>query len=111
VDDVELAARAYVAGCPLVVSVRTMQRLAGLMGVNRLVYTDRYFSYQLLDAWTESFAYVGTRRPAAGPAPGWSGADGSLEIVLAHDEPAAPDGAAVNWLPVPAGPFVLMLRL
>jgi hypothetical protein len=115
VDDVELAAQAYVAGYPLVVSVRTMQRLAGLMGVNRLVWqdrlagprsrvivapnrdtlysvavldlrsepmalrlpevTDRYFSYQLLDAWTESFAYVGTpddRRPdrhLGGPGP------------------------------------------
>jgi hypothetical protein len=41
VDDVELAAQAYVAGYPLVVSVRTMQRLAGLMGVNRLVWQDR----------------------------------------------------------------------
>lgn len=73
-DDVELAAQAYVAGHPLVVSVRTMQRLAGLMGVNRLVYTDRYFSYQLLEAWTESFAYVGTpdhRRPD--PHPGGPG--------------------------------------
>ena len=40
---------------------------------------DRYFSYQLLDAWTESFAYVGTRthggragRWAVVP-PGWEG--------------------------------------
>jgi hypothetical protein len=40
---------------------------------------DRYFSYQLLDAWTESFAYVGTRthRGRAGRwvvvPPGWEG--------------------------------------
>ena len=40
------------------------------------------------------------------------GDDGSLEIVLSHDEPAAiADGRAVNWLPVPEGRFVLMLRL
>ena len=34
--------------------------------------------------------------------------DGSLTITLAHDEPA---GGGANWLPVPDGPFVLMLRL
>ncbi|MGH9262518.1 MAG: DUF1214 domain-containing protein, partial [Acidimicrobiales bacterium] len=41
------------------------------------------------------------------------GDDGSLEIVLSHDEPtpASSGGAPVNWLPVPAGEFVLMLRL
>ena len=40
------------------------------------------------------------------------GDDGSLEIVLSHDEPAAGAGdQSVNWLPVPEGPFVLMLRL
>ncbi len=36
-----------------------------------------------------------------------AGPDGSVEIVLAHEEPAD----ARNWLPVPAGPFVLMVRL
>ena len=36
-----------------------------------------------------------------------AGPDGSVEIVLAHEQPAD----ARNWLPVPAGPFVLMLRL
>jgi hypothetical protein len=41
--------------------------------------TDRYFSYQLLDAWTESFAYIGTRTTGgragrwALVAPGWQG--------------------------------------
>lgn len=40
------------------------------------------------------------------------GADGSLEIVLSHDEPPAAAGDhPVNWLPVPEGRFVLMLRL
>jgi hypothetical protein len=117
--DVELATRTYVAGYPLVVSVRTLQRLGGLVGVNRLFWqndlagpqsrtivapnrdtlysiavldlraepmvltlpdvTDRYFTYQFLDAWTESFAYVGTRatRGRAGTwvitPPGWDG--------------------------------------
>lgn len=35
-------------------------------------------------------------------------ADGSVTIVLAHEDPGDPDA---NWLPVPDGPFVLMLRL
>lgn len=40
------------------------------------------------------------------------GDDGSLEIVLSHDEPPALAGdRPVNWLPVPEGRFVLMLRL
>jgi Protein of unknown function (DUF1254) len=117
--DVELATRTYVAGYPPVVSVRTLQRLGGLVGVNRLFWqndlagpqsrtivapnrdtvysiavldlraepmvltlpevTDRYFTYQFLGAWTESFAYVGTRatRGRAGTwvinPPGWDG--------------------------------------
>jgi hypothetical protein len=73
--------------------------------------TDRYFSTSSSTPGPSRSPTSAPGRPAAGPAPGWSGPDGSLEIVLAHDEPAAPDGAAVNWLPVPAGPFVLMLRL
>ncbi len=36
--------------------------------------------------------------------------DGSLTIVLQHDEPADPRGRA-NWLPTPAGPFRPILRL
>lgn len=115
----ELAAEVYVAGSPLVVSVRTFQRLGGLVGVNRLFWqtalsgpesrivvapnrdtlysiavldlraepmaltlpavTDRYYTYQLLDAWTESFAYVGTRATGGRAGtwvvtpPGWEG--------------------------------------
>jgi hypothetical protein len=34
--------------------------------------------------------------------------DGSLTLTLAHDEPAS---GVDGWLPVPDGPFVLMLRL
>ena len=34
--------------------------------------------------------------------------DGSIEILLQHDEPA--EGAS-NWIPIPAGPFHLILRL
>jgi hypothetical protein len=115
----DLAAEAYVAGSPLVVSVRTLQRLGGLVGVNRLFWqnalsgpenrivvapnrdtlysiavldlrsepmaltlpavTDRYYTYQLLDAWTESFAYIGTRATGGRAGtwvitpPGWDG--------------------------------------
>ena len=118
-SDVDRVAEAYVAGYPLVVSVRTFQRLGGLVGVNRLFWqtalsgpenrfvvapnrdtlysiavldlrsepmvltlpevTDRYFTYQLLDAWTDSFAYVGTRATGGRAGswvvtpPGWEG--------------------------------------
>lgn len=34
-------------------------------------------------------------------------ADGSLTIVISHEPPADP----TNWLPAPAGPFYLMLRM
>jgi hypothetical protein len=117
--DAELAAEAYVAGYPLVVTTRTLQHFAGLLGVNRLAWqpalagpasravvapnrdtlyslavldlrsepvaltlpaiTDRYYTYQLLDAWSESFAYLGTRATGgrAGTwvitGPGWEG--------------------------------------
>jgi len=114
-----LASDAYVWGSPLVVSMRTVQTFARLIGVNRLypqqqltdpqtrlivapnvdtLYSvavldlrdgpvvlsvpeihDRYYTYQFLDMYTESFAYVGTRATGgvAGSwviaAPGWSG--------------------------------------
>lgn len=38
------------------------------------------------------------------------GPDGSLTIHIQHDEPTTPEGRA-NWLPAPAGPFYLVLRL
>ena len=118
-DDLELATTAYVAGYPLVVTARTLQRLGGLIGVNQLFWqttlsgpesrvivapnrdtlysiavldlragpmvltlpevTDRYYTYQLLDAWTDSFAYVGTRATGGRAGswvvapPGWDG--------------------------------------
>jgi hypothetical protein len=34
--------------------------------------------------------------------------DGSIDILIQHVAP--PAGAAANWLPVPAGPFVLVMR-
>ena len=105
---------------PLVVSMRTAQTFARLIGVNHLfnqaklsapgtglvvapnvdtLYSiavidlrsgpavltvpaihDRYYTYQFLDMYTESFAYVGTRATAGAAGswvvtpPGWSGA-------------------------------------
>lgn len=38
------------------------------------------------------------------------GADGSLTIPLQHEAPADP-GARANWLPAPAGPFYVIMRL
>jgi hypothetical protein len=124
----ELATQAYVAGYPLVVSMRTMQRLGGLIGVNTMFWqnqvgagnrgvivapnrdtiyslavldlrsepmaitlpevTDRYYTYQFLDAWTETFDYVGTRATGGRAGtwvvtpPGWEGElpDGAEQI-------------------------------
>ncbi|HEU4657498.1 MAG TPA: DUF1254 domain-containing protein [Capillimicrobium sp.] len=46
---------------------------------------------------------IGDRTPGLRHAP-----DGALEIVVSHDEPAS---GTSNWLPAPAGPFRLMLRM
>ena len=46
---------------------------------------------------------IGDRTPGLA-----SGDDGAVTILLQHDEPA--EGTS-NWLPVPAGPFHLMMRL
>lgn len=132
-SDEELAAEAYVAGFPLVVSTRTMQRLGGLLGTNSLFWqtalsgpdsrvivapnrdtlysiaiidlrgepqvltlpevTDRYFTYQLLSPWTESFAYIGTR--ATG------GRAGSWAIVPPGWDGEVPDGVEVVESPTP----------
>jgi hypothetical protein len=113
-------ARAYVWGYPLVVTRRTLQTFAGLIGVNQLYnqtspstastrlvvspnvdtlysvavldlrsepvvltvpdVTDRYWTYQFIDAWTNSFSYIGTRATAGKGGtfvitpPGWTGA-------------------------------------
>jgi hypothetical protein len=122
----ELTAEAYVAGYPLVVTTRTLQRLGGLLGVNQLVWQstlsgpasrvivapnrdtlysiavldlrsepmvltvpaidDRYYAYQLLDAWTESFDYIGTRAT--------DGQAGSYAITPPGWEGELPDGVA-----------------
>lgn len=126
-SDQELATEAYVAGYPMVVSIRTMQRLGGLLGTNSLFWqtalsgpesrfivapnrdtlysiavldlrggplvltlpevTDRYYTYQLLSPWTDSFAYIGTR--ATG------GRAGSWVIAPPGWEGEAPEGAEV----------------
>ena len=39
-----------------------------------------------------------------------NGDDGSLTIVMQHDEPSDPDERA-NWLPAPAAPFRPLLRM
>jgi hypothetical protein len=113
-------ADAFVWGYPLVVTQRTLQTFASVIGVNtlfnqtalsnastRLVVspntdtlysvavvdlrsepmvltvpdvTDRYWTYQFLDAFTTSFHYIGTRTTAGNggqfviTAPGWKGA-------------------------------------
>lgn len=126
-SDEELATEAYVAGYPMVVSIRTMQRLGGLLGTNSLFWqtalsgpesrvivapnrdtlysiaildlrseplvltlpevTDRYYTYQLLSPWTDSFAYIGTR--ATG------GRAGSWVIAPPGWDGEAPEGAEV----------------
>ena len=124
-----LASDAYVWGYPLVVTHRTFQTFAGLIGENNLynqtqlsdvmtphivvspnqdtLYSiavvdlrsepmvltvpdveDRYWTYQFLDAWTNSFFYLGTRATNGKGGtfvitpPGFSGAipGGSTEI-------------------------------
>ncbi len=123
-----LAADAYVWGSPLVITERTLQTFARLVGVNRLTWqtklsdpssrivvgpnvdtlysiavldlragpmaltlpsiTDRYYTYQFIDAWTDSFAYVGTRATNGRSGtwvvtpPGWHGVlpPGSTQI-------------------------------
>lgn len=139
-DDVDLASEVYVAGYPLVVSTRTFQHFAGLIGVNSLVWqptlsgpsnravvapnrdtiysiavldlrgepvaltlpeiTDRYFTYQLLDAWTESFAYIGTR--ATG------GRAGTWVITPPGWEGSLPDG--VEWIEATTPQLMLLGR-
>lgn len=126
-SDEELATEAYVAGYPMVVSIRTMQRLGGLLGTNNLFWqtelagpesriivapnrdtlysvavldlragplvltlpevTDRYYTYQLLSPWTDSFAYIGTRAT--------EGRSGSWVISPPGWEGEAPAGAEV----------------
>jgi hypothetical protein len=38
------------------------------------------------------------------------GADGSLTVYFQQDEPETPEGRA-NWLPAPAGPCYVVLRI
>ncbi len=128
-----LAADAYIWGSPLVISMRTVQSFARVIGVNHLaaqpalsdptsrlivapnvdtLYSvavldlrdgplvltvpaihDRYYVYQFLDMYTESFAYVGTRATggAAGSwviaAPGWPGTAPAGDQVIKASTP------------------------
>jgi len=128
-----LAAEAYVWGVPLVVSTRTAQSLARLVGVDRLfnqqqlttpgvrlvvapnvdtLYSiavldlrhgavkltvpsirDRYYTYQFLDAYTNSFAYLGTR--ATG------GEAGTWFVAPPHWNGALPAGDHLVRAPTP----------
>lgn len=139
-SDEELAAEAYVAGYPMVVSIRTMQRLGGLLGTNTLFWqgalsgpdsriivapnrdtlysvavldlrseplvltlpevTDRYYTYQLLSPWTDSFAYIGTRAT--------DGRAGSWLIAPPGWQGEAPDGVEV--VPSPTNQVFLLGR-
>jgi hypothetical protein len=130
---VDLATTGFVFGYPLVVTERTLQTFAPVVGVNRpftqrarsnatsrtvvapnadtlyaiavldlrsgpLLLTvpdieDRYHTFQLLDAWTESFAYLGTRVTG--------GKGGTWVLVPPGYEGALPDGTPRIDVPTP----------
>ena len=60
----------------------------------RAFFTDNPISRYAIGDRTEGLQY---------------GADGSLEIHLQHERPA--EALIANWLPAPAGKFILMLRM
>lgn len=76
--------------------------------------TDSFWSLSMYEATREGQLFftanpvgryaIGDRTPGLRRA-----ADGTLEIAIQHDEPVDPVQRA-NWLPAPAGPFVLTLR-
>ncbi len=128
-----LADQAYVWGQPLVISMRTAQRFAQLIGIDHLtnqrtlneassrlvvapnvdtLYSlavldlrrgpevltvpaigDRYYTYQFLDMYTESFAYIGTRATGgrAGSwlivAPDWQGSTPPGDTIVRASTP------------------------
>lgn len=132
--DPDLAAEAFVWGYPLVVSERTMQSVALLVGTNTLFHQsaladtktprlivspnqdtlysvavvdlrsepmvltvpdvlDRYWVFQFLDAWTNSFRYIGTRATSGKGGtfvlapPGWQGTPPSGAVVITSPTP------------------------
>lgn len=81
----------------------------GLPATDRLGFWSlSVYGADLFFATTPTDRYsIGDRTPDLAPNP-----DGSVTITLAHDAPPQPDdGPPVNWLPVPEGAFVLMLRI
>jgi hypothetical protein len=59
---------------------------------------DMFFTANPIDRYA-----IGDRTPGLTRNP-----DGSLDLIIQHDPPAGQEG---NWLPAPAGPFNLMMRL
>jgi hypothetical protein len=61
-------------------SVAVLDLRGGPMSLTVPAVTDRYYTYQFLDSWTEAFAYVGTRATGGRAGtwvitpPGWNGA-------------------------------------
>jgi len=92
-------------GEPLDGSKRYRIRLAG----DDLPPVDAFWSFTV---YGEDLFFAPNeidRYSLSGETPGLVRADdGTIDIVLAHDRPA---DAAVNWLPVPATPFTLIMRL
>lgn len=105
-NEATVARDAFMAGYPLVVTVRTMQTFAGLVGVNRMLRVprlsaigtrlvvapnhdttyalaiidlrgepqaltippiSRYYTFQLIDAWMDTVANIGTRATKGRP--------------------------------------------
>lgn len=91
---------------------------APLDGSNRYVlkYTtpppvDAFWSVSMYSAATQLFVPNKLNRYSVGDRTEGAiyGKDGSIAIVIQHDEPTDPDERA-NWLPAPAGPFYLVSR-
>ena len=74
-------------------SIAVLDLRAGPLVLTLPEVTDRYFTYQLLDAWTESFAYLGTRAT--------DGRAGTWVIAPPGWDGDAPDGAEVIESPTP----------
>lgn len=115
-DLTALAADAYVYGFPLVTNLREVKKFTrdGLGSLPPAPFNgfshatalarpaERFVSVNNDTAYRYS---IGDRTPGLRRA-----ADGSLTIVMQHDEPSEPERRA-NWLPTPAGAFRPILRM
>lgn len=90
---------------------------APLTGANRYLIhfdppppNDAFWSLTMYDAGTKMLVDNPIDRYKVGSdTPGLvTGADGSVAIRISHEKPTEAD---VNWLPAPAGPFYLLLRI